>query len=250
MASPSVLVIGYDGSELVDIACVTSALGLANRLGAAPNYRVELASLGGQPITSDSGLRLEPQRCLEEIGAVDTMIVSGGLGHIAAAADREFIRQVVRLAGRARRIASVCTGTTVLAEAGLLDGHRATTHWFYAGGLASRYPAVQVDAAPIFVRDGNVSTSGGVTASLDLTLAFIEEDHGVELSRRVAVGMVTYLQRPGSQAQMSIFTAAARPDDATVRRVLEHVMAHPEADLHTTALAATAGVSPRQLHRL
>ncbi|SDS16059.1 Transcriptional regulator GlxA family, contains an amidase domain and an AraC-type DNA-binding HTH domain [Microlunatus soli] len=244
------LVIGYDGAELVDIACVTSAFALANRLGAAPHYRVELASLGGRSITSDSGLRLEPQRSLEEVDSAETMIVSGGLGHVDAAANRDFLREIVRLAATAGRIASVCTGTTVLAQAGLLDGRRATTHWFYATGLAARYPAVTVDASPIYVRDGNVSTSGGVTASLDLTLSFIEDDHGVELARRVAVGMVTYLQRPGNQAQMSIFTSTAQPDDATVRRVIEYIIAHPEADLHTESLAAMAGVSPRQLHRL
>ncbi|MGW4577533.1 GlxA family transcriptional regulator [Rhodococcus sp. YH1] len=160
------------------------------------------------------------------------------------------IRHLRRLAQQTTRIGSVCTGATVLAETGRLHGRRTTTHWRYADELAVRYPAVTVDAAPIFIRDGPIATSGGVTASLDLTLAYIEEDHGAELARRVAMGMATYLQRPGNQAQMSIFTAAPRPDHALVRRLLDHIVAHPGADLTAATLADHAGVSVRQLPRL
>ena len=140
------------------------------------------------------------------------------------------IRDVRATAARARRVASVCTGTAILAQAGLLDGRRATTHWFYAEDLAARFPQVTIDPVPIFIRDGKVATSGGVTASLDLTLAFIEEDHGPELARWVAMGMVAYLKRPGNQSQMSVFTTAPRADQATVREVVDHIVAHPEAD--------------------
>jgi transcriptional regulator GlxA family with amidase domain len=250
MSRGDVLVIGYDAAELVDIASVTSALELANRLGARPRYRVEVATVDGRDITCDSGLTLGVQRALPDVETVDTLIVSGGLGHLAAARDVDLVRQVHRLAGSARRVASVCTGTTVLAAAGLLNGRRATTHWFYAADVSARFPRVAIDSAPIYVRDGKIATSGGVTASLDLTMAFIEEDHGAELARRVALGMVTYLQRPGNQAQMSIFTATPPTDDALVRRVLDHVVAHPDGDLRTSTLAALAGVSPRQLTRL
>jgi transcriptional regulator GlxA family with amidase domain len=250
VASGQVVVVGYDGAELVDIACVTTALDLANRLGADPAYRAVLASVTGADIACETGLTLRAQAQLGAVHRVDTLIVSGGRGHRAAASDGELVRQVQRLASRARRVASVCTGATVLAEAGLLDGRRATTHWFYADDLAAHYPSVSVDAAPIFVRDGRLATSGGVTASLDLTLAFVEEDHGAELARLVALGMVTYLQRPGNQAQMSMFTTAPRPDHAIVRGVVEHVSAHPDGDLGTAALAFRAGVSERQLTRL
>ncbi len=250
MAAHEVLVVAYDGVELVDVASVTSALALANRLGARPGYDVTVASLDGGDVTSDSGLRLGVQQALRDVDAVDTVVVSGGLGHSAAGSDLELARQVRRLAGPARRVASVCTGTTVLAAAGLLDGKRATTHWFHAAELAARFPRVRVDSAPIYVREGKVATSGGVTASLDLTLAFIEEDHGAELARWVAMGMVTYLQRPGNQAQMSIFTETPRSDDAVVKRVLDHVLTHPDGDLRTTTLAELVGVSPRQLTRL
>lgn len=250
MARREVLVVGYQGAELVDIASVTSALGLANRLGARPRYDVALASPGGTAVVCDSGLRLEAQLALGDVTTVDTLVVSGGLGHGEAARSPELVREVRRLAAGARRVASVCTGATVLAAAGLLDGRRATTHWFYAAELAARFPRVRVDSTPVYVRDGRFATSGGVTASLDLTLAFVEEDHGAELARWVAMGMVTYLQRPGNQAQMSIFTDTPRPDHAVVRRVVDHVVTHPAGDLRTTALAEVAGVSPRQLTRL
>lgn len=250
MSRSHVLVIGYDAAELVDIASVTSALALANRLGARPRYKVEVATVDGRDIICDSGLSIGAQRALPDVDRVDTLIVSGGLGHVAAARDLDLVRQVQRLAGGARRVASVCTGTTVLAATGLLNGRRATTHWFYAAELAARFPRVLVDSAPIYVRDGKIATSGGVTASLDLTMAFIEEDHGAELARWVAMGMVTYLQRPGNQAQMSIFTATPPTDHALVRRVLDHVVAHPHGDLRTSTLAAHVGVSTRQLNRL
>ncbi|MEV0839241.1 DJ-1/PfpI family protein [Actinocatenispora sera] len=250
MDSHRVVVVGYDNAELVDIACVTSALALANRLGADPRYELVFANVSGDPVRCETGLSLAAQARLDAIRHADTVIVSGGDGHRAAARDAELVRQVRRLAAGANRVASVCTGATVLAAARLLDGRRATTHWLYAAELERSYPRVRVDPAPIFVRDGAVATSGGVTASLDLTLAFIEEDHGAELARWVAMGMVTYLQRPGNQAQMSVFTSAPRPDHATLRLVIDHVVAHPDADLSVPAIAAHAGVSTRQLTRL
>lgn len=242
--------VGYDGTELVDVACVTSALDLANRLHAEPPYEVVVASVTGDDIRCDSGLLLRAQARLGAIARADTVIVSGGLGHTVAAADRALLRQLYRLAATADRVGSVCTGATLLAETGLLDGRRATTHWMYAAEMAERYPLVKVDATPIFVRQGRVATSGGVTSSLDLTLSFIEEDHGAELARWVAMGMVTYLQRPGNQAQMSMFTSAARPDHALIREVLDYVTAHPDHSLDTASLAAHVGVSPRHLTRL
>jgi transcriptional regulator GlxA family with amidase domain len=250
-AERDVVVAAYDGAELVDISCVTTGLDAANRVGARPPYRVRLASLGGRRVRCDSGLELRAQAQLEDpVDDLDTLVVSGGLGHDAAADDARLVGYVRRLAMGARRIASVCTGATVLAAAGLLDGRPVTTHWAYARGLAERYPGIRVDPTPIYIRDGKVATSAGVTAALDLTLAFIEEDHGPELARRVARGMVTYLKRPGNQAQMSLFTATPRPQDRLVRRVLDHIAANPGGDLRTAILAADAGVSVRHLTRL
>ncbi|GIH14856.1 GlxA family transcriptional regulator [Rugosimonospora africana] len=246
-----VVVVGYDGIELVDVASVTSCLDMANRLGATPAYTCRFATLSGGAARCDSGLELPSQIALRDVlRPVHTLVVSGGLGHAAAAADRDLLAQVQRLARGASRVASVCTGASVLAAAGLLDGRRATTHWNYAAEVAAAYPAVRFDPAPIFVRDDRVWTSGGVTSALDLTLAFVEADHGAELARWVAMGMVTYLQRPGNQAQMSMFVRARRPEHAVVRRVLDHVTANPDTDLSTVRLATVAGVSERHLTRL
>jgi transcriptional regulator GlxA family with amidase domain len=246
-----VVVVGFDGIELVDVACVTTGFDYANRMGAEPPYQVVLATPVGRPVRCDSRLELRGQGRLDTIdGPIDTLVVSGGQGHEAAAANPRLVGQVRRLAAISRRVASVCTGATVLAAAGLLDGRRATTHWHYADRLAKRYPRVRVDAAPIYIRDGAVATSGGVTAALDLTLAFIEEDHGPEIARRVALGMVTYLQRPSNQAQMSMFTSIPRPEQLLVRQVFDHVVSHLDADLSAAKLAALVGVSERHLTRL
>ncbi|MDX2704907.1 GlxA family transcriptional regulator [Streptomyces sp. PA03-6a] len=247
-----IVIVGYDSAELLDIACVTTSLGMANQIGTpARPYRVSVAGPGGKPITCGSGLTLQSQQSLERLtGPLDTLIVSGGLGHERAAADPRLVGHVRRLAGVSRRVASVCTGAGILAATGLLDGRRATTHWRFASQLAARHPKITVDSDPIYIRDGNVYTAAGITSALDLTLAFIEEDHGAELARRVARDLVTYLQRPGNQAQMSLFTASPPPRDDVVRQLVEHITSHLDHDLNVTALAARAGVTTRHLTRL
>jgi transcriptional regulator GlxA family with amidase domain len=250
-AQRRVVVVGYDGAELLDIACVTSTLDMAGRIARQPLYRVDVVTPAGRPIRCDSGLSLNAAGALQDTtGRLDTLIVSGGHGHDDAAANPVLVAHVRRLAAVARRVASVCTGTSVLAAAGLLDGRRATTHWGFARAMARRYPAVGIDPDPIYIRDGNVATSAGVTSALDLTLAFVQEDHGPELARRVARGLVTYLHRPGDQAQMSMFVASDPPEHALLREVIEFVTANVAAALDTTTLARRFGVSERQLNRL
>jgi transcriptional regulator GlxA family with amidase domain len=251
MGGRLIVVVGFDGIELVDVASVTTAFDYANRMGADPAYQTVFATPMGRPVRCDSGLELAGQSRIDAVdGPIDTLVVSGGHGHESAAANPRFVGQIRRLAGVSRRVASACTGATVLAAAGLLDNRRATTHWHEAARLAARFPQVRVDPTPIFVRDGAVSTSGGITASLDLALSFIEEDHGAEISRRVAIAMVTYLQRPGSQAQISLFTTIPHTDQMLVRRVIDHVVTHLADDLGVGRLAALAGVSERHLSRL
>jgi transcriptional regulator GlxA family with amidase domain len=247
-----IVMVGYDGAELLDIACVTSTFELANTIGRLrPGYRVSLASPGGRPIRCDSGLVVQAHLTLERLtGPIDTVIVSGGFGHERAAENAVVVGHVRRLARVSRRVASVCTGATVLAATGLLDGRRATTHWRFAPILANRYRAVRVDSGPIFIREGRVATAAGVTSALDLTLAFVEEDHGPELARQVARDLVTYLQRPGNQAQMSVYVSPPAPDNDVVRRAVDHVVTHLDADLSTARLADAVGVSPRHLTRL
>ncbi|GIH97250.1 GlxA family transcriptional regulator [Planobispora siamensis] len=252
MAEPRrVTVVGYDAAELLDIACVTSALESANWQGASPPYEVRLATPGGNPITCGTGLTLQAQTTLERVtGPLDTLVVAGGIGHEDAARNPVIVAHVRRLARESRRISSVCTGASILAAAGLLDGRRATTHWQWARRLAARHPEVVVDPSPIFIRDGNTSTAAGVTSALDLTLAFIEEDNGADVARRVARQLVTYLQRPGNQAQMSMFTATRPSENTLVKQVVDRITGDLSGDLGTAALAAGAGVSERHLTRL
>ncbi|WP_327069959.1 GlxA family transcriptional regulator [Kitasatospora sp. NBC_01302] len=246
-----VVIIGYDQAELLDIACVSDTLDAANRLGAEPGYRVRLASVQGRPVRSASGLALVSQAAVEQVrGPLDTLVVAGGLGHAEAAGDPLLLQQVRRLAAGSRRVASVCTGASVLAAAGLLDGRRATTHWAYARGLAERHPKVTVDPRPLYVVDGEICTSAGVTSALDLTLALVEDDHGPELARSVARWLVTYMQRPGNQAQVSPHVQDAPPAHRLLRQVVRHIAGQLDADLSTAALAARSGVSERHLSRL
>lgn len=246
-----VLVVGYHAAELLDIACVTSPLIVANFYAREHLYDVALATPSARPIVCGTGLTLQGQQSLEKVtGPLDTLIVSGGIGYEDAADSKVVVGHVRRLARESRRVASVCTGAAVLAAAGLLDGRRATTHWKYARTLAERHPAIQVDADPIFIRDGHIATAAGVTSAIDLTLSFIEEDNGPALAREVARELVTYMQRPGNQAQMSMFTKAPPLSDDLVRRVVDHITANLDADLTTATLAATAGVSERHLTRL
>lgn len=253
MTAPArqVVIIGYDQAELLDIACVSATLEAANQLGADPLYRVRLASPQGRPVRAAGGLALFSQAAVEKLrGPLDTLVVVGGPGHLGAAGDGGLLDQVRRLAARSRRVASVCTGASILAAAGLLDGRRATTHWAYARGLAHQYPAVRVDPRPLYIIDGEVCTSAGVTSALDLTLALVEADHGPELTRSIARWLVTYMQRPGNQAQLSPHVQEAPPAHRVLHQVVRHIAGHLDADLSTAALAALADVSARHLSRL
>jgi transcriptional regulator GlxA family with amidase domain len=251
MEKRRVVVIGYDDVELLDVACVTTTLAMANRQGAEPAYAVSVASSGGREMACDGGVRLRVTEVLQRVrGPLDTLIVSGGVGHDTAAADAILVGHVRRLARESRRVASVCTGAAVLGAAGLLKGRRATTHWMFAQQLAADYPDTTVDPAPIYIRDGKISTAAGVTSALDLALAFVEEDHGTELARTVARMLVTYMQRPGNQAQMSMFTVISPPKNALVRQIVDHITSNLPGDLTAATLATAAAVSERHLARL
>ncbi|MCT2593156.1 DJ-1/PfpI family protein [Streptomyces sp. N2-109] len=246
-----VVIVAYDDAQILDIACPSSALDIANSLGAAPPYAIELATASGRGVRSSAGIGVAGGRRLADVvGRLDTLLVVGGAGHEKAAVDEHLGAQVRRLAGTARRVAAVCTGVFVLAAAGLVDHRRVTTHWRYSADLAARHPAVAVDPAPLYVRDGHVYTSAGVTSALDLTLALIEDDHGPTLARQVARELVTYLHRPADQAQISMFLAAPPSGDRLVRDLLGYISGHLADDLNVRTLAARARVSARHLTRL
>lgn len=246
-----VLIVAYDDAQILDIACPAGAFEIANAHRACPPYAVEVATLGGRAARTSCGVRVGALRPLAEVtGPLDTLIVSGGTGSEAASRDPALVAQVRRLARGSRRVASVCTGTDLLAAAGLLDHRRVTTHWRFGPALAERYPTVAVDAGPLYVRDGHVFTSAGVISALDLVLALVEDDHGPALARAAARELVTWVHRPADQAQLSAFLAAPPPRDRAVADLLRHVSGHLTDDLSPRALAARAGVSPRHLTRL
>ncbi|WP_322974243.1 GlxA family transcriptional regulator [Actinacidiphila epipremni] len=254
-----VLIVLFDGVQSLDVTgpleVFTAAVQAAAATPRAPAseaarpapYRVRTASPGGRPVRTSAGLRIVPDTGLETAATPGTLLVPGGQG--THRPEPEVVARVAALAPGARRVVSVCTGAFLLAEAGLLDGRRATTHWAYCATLARRFPATEVDPEPIFVRDGKYATSAGVTAGIDLALALVEEDLGRDAALAVARGLVVFLRRPGGQAQFSAQLAAQIAEREPLRDVQRWITEHPEADLSVDALAARAALSPRQFAR-
>jgi transcriptional regulator GlxA family with amidase domain len=215
-----------------------------------PGYRVYVASLDGAPLRASSGLQIVPDVALARAPTrIDTLLVAGGAGSARASAEAGLLEWLRETAPGARRVASVCTGAFVLAAAGLLDGRRASTHWASAAKLAERYPAVEVDPEPIYVRDGNVWTSAGVTAGMDLALALIEEDLDRAAALTIARHLVLFLRRPGNQSQFSATLAAQEPEREPLREVQRYVVEHVAEDLCVQALAERAHMSSRNFSR-
>jgi transcriptional regulator GlxA family with amidase domain len=245
-----VVIVTYPGATLLDVVGPSEVFWVATRTGAEPGYELVVASLDGGPAPASSGLVLDTVPLAAIRGRIDTLMVVGGLPARRPDNEPRLPAAIARMATRCRRVTSVCTGAFLLAEAGLLDGRRATSHWAWCGALARRYPGVQVEADRIFVRDGDVWTSAGITAGMDLALALVEDDHGAELAREVARWMVLFVQRPGGQAQFSAHLDVPASHRADVRAVLDAIAAEPAADHSVAALARRAGMSERHLARL
>jgi transcriptional regulator GlxA family with amidase domain len=244
-----IVIVAFDGIQSLDVTGPAEVFSIATRFFGA-GYALELVTPSGAPARSLSGLSLNADHAIDGVrGAIDTLIVAGGAGATAAARDERLIAWLARAAGRSRRVASVCTGAFLLAEAGLLDGRRATTHWSECTKLAERYPRVEVDPDPIFVRDGKVSTSAGVTAGMDLALALVDEDHGPDVALKTARSLVLFVRRPGGQSQFSAQLRAAPARREPLRDVQAHIAEHPGADLSVPALAARAYMSERNFAR-
>jgi transcriptional regulator GlxA family with amidase domain len=216
--------------------------------GGAHPYVLRVVAQGGQSVTASAGLALAAGP-LSPIGqGLDTLLVAGGEGAEAAAEDVALIDWVRKQAAKARRVASVCTGAFLLAAAGLLDGRRAATHWKYCAKLAQRFPNVRVESDPIFVRDGPVWTSAGVTAGIDLALALVEEDLGRSIALAVARYLVVFLKRPGGQAQFSAALCLQTAEDK-FGALHDWINGHLGGDLSLSVLANQAGMSERSFSR-
>ncbi|MFE0459693.1 GlxA family transcriptional regulator [Kitasatospora sp. NPDC058965] len=252
-----VVIVLFAGVDLLDVTGPPEVFSLVQReLPSPTGYRVVLAAETLGPVTTAAGVRVLPDLTFAEARArrIDTLLVPGavevdGDRRVRALTDPALVEQVRLLAGRAARVASVCVGAHLLAAAGLLDGRRATTHWSTAHQLAAEFPAVRVDADPIFIRDGDVWTGAGISACLDLSLALVAEDFGEAVALRVARQLVMYLKRPSGQSQFSVPLEQV----ATTRRIEElrhHILANLAAPLTVAELAAHAHVGERQLTRI
>jgi transcriptional regulator GlxA family with amidase domain len=248
-AARNVVIVAYEDVQALDVIGPAEVFSMAARYGRA-DYAVSVVTPGGRPVTTSSGLVLQAHGDIYAIRTpIDPLVVAGGPGSRAMENDAKLIARIAQLATRARRVTSVCTGALVLASAGLLDGRRATTHWRECDELERRYPQVNVERDPIFVRDGNVATSAGVTAGMDLALALVEEDHGPAMALGVARGLVLFVRRPGGQSQFSAQLAAQPADRQPLRELQAWIPDNLDQDLSISALAARAFMSERNFTR-
>ncbi|WP_405574227.1 GlxA family transcriptional regulator [Streptomyces sp. NBC_01167] len=248
MTDRSVLVVLFDGVQSLDVTGPVEVFTGAGKVtGGRGGYPLRTAALGTAPVRTTSGLTLVPDATLAEAPTPHTLLVPGGQG--TRRPDPALIAWLRENGPRAERLVSVCTGALLLAEAGLLDGRRATTHWAVCDHFARTYPRVEVDPDPVYVRDGHIATSAGVTAGIDLALALVEEDHGRDIALTVARHLVVFLRRPGNQAQFSTQLAAQTAHREPLREVQQWVTEHPDGDLSVEALAGRARLSPRHFAR-
>ncbi|MFC8088938.1 GlxA family transcriptional regulator [Streptomyces sp. NPDC057301] len=246
MAQRTVLFVLFDGVQSLDVTGPLEVFAGAEKHRAG-TYRIRTASLDGAPVRTSSHLTVVPDESLTDVSEPHTLLVPGGEG---TRGPQPGLTDWLREHGpRAERLVSVCTGAILLAAAGLLDGRRATTHWAYCDKLARDHPAVEVDPDPIFVRDGRVATSAGVTSGIDLALALVEEDLGRDVALGIARHLVVFLRRPGNQAQFSAQLAAQTAQREPLREVQRWITEHPDADLTVETLAARASLSARHFAR-
>jgi transcriptional regulator GlxA family with amidase domain len=232
--------------QLLDAAGPISVFEIAARVsGAAPAIKVMAATPG--PVRSSSGAEMLA-RGLRPSGALSTLIVAGGAGVDAAARCDRTLAFVRATAKRGIRLASVCSGAYILAEAGLLDGRRATTHWQRTKHFVTAYPKVKLEADRIYVRDGNVWTSAGITAGIDLALAMVAEDFGDEIAQKTARQLVLYHRRSGGQSQFSSLLELKAPA-GRFGPLLAWAREHLDAPLTVEDMAEQAGMSSRHFTR-
>jgi transcriptional regulator GlxA family with amidase domain len=246
-----IVILAFPGVQPLDVIGPTEVFTGADRLSGGGAYEVEVVAQTAEPITARTGAyglvpKTTTARCR---GPIDTLMVGGGFGVEKAADDAGLIRWIRSAARRSQRVCSVCTGSFLLAKAGLLEGRTVTTHWSGTAELAKRHPELTVDPNPIFVRDGDVWTSAGVTSGMDLSLALVEEGLGREVAAEVARWLVLFLQRPGGQAQFSSHLAAQLAERRPLRELQSWIADNLESDLRVEMLAERAAMSPRNFAR-
>ena len=243
--------LAYDGMQALDLAGPLDAFGAANEWGGgATPYALCIVGLSTTAVRAENGLRIVPECALEDAPPLDTLLVPGGAGSRVIDGDARLMRWLRERASTTRRMVSVCTGAYVLAAAGLLDGRRATTHWRFAQDLQRRHAAVKVEPDRLYLRDGPIATSGGLTAGMDLVLALIEEDLGAAAALAVARHLVMYVKRPGNQAQFSAPLAAQSQGTGRMGALVDWLLAHLGDGISIERMAEQVSMSPRHFRRV
>ncbi|ETZ48457.1 bacterial regulatory helix-turn-helix s, AraC family protein [Mycobacterium avium MAV_120809_2495] len=242
------VIVVFDDVTMLDVAGAGEVFAEANRFGA--DYLLKIASVDGRDVTTSIGTRLGVTDAVSSIESADTVLVAGSDNLPRRPIDPELVEAVKSVADRTRRLASICTGSFILGQAGLLDGRRATTHWHDVRLFARAFPEITVEPDALFVCDGDVFTSAGISSGIDLALALVEMDYGTELVRAVARWLVVYLKRAGGQSQFSALVEAEPPPRSPLRKVTAAISADPAADHSVKSLSARASLSTRQLTRL
>ena len=250
-----VVMLGYEDAQILDIAGPLEVFSRSERwlrdkgLCRGTAYTVELVAANAGPVRTSSGLCVVAERSYRSVTRADTLLIAGGIGCRHAMDDPGVLRWIRRIAPRVARIGSVCTGALVLARAGLLDDRPATTHWDYVDELRRLGQSIRVQPDAIYVRDGNVYTSAGVTAGMDMALAMVESDWGQPTALAVAQELVMFLKRPGGQSQFSSHLAAQFSEDDKLRELQLWILDHLDRDLSVPALATRVAMSERNFAR-
>jgi transcriptional regulator GlxA family with amidase domain len=249
-----ILIVAFDGVQPLDVVGPHEVFAGANAALEAQSrdrgYELSIVAPAGTTVRSESGLRLVTDALPDPTEPIDTLVIAGGDGVQPARHDRALIAWITTAARSSRRIATVCSGTFIAAEAGLLDGCTVTTHWARARQLAREFPAVTVDSDRIYIHDGRVWTSAGVTAGIDLALALVEADHGPDVAQTVARWLVMFLHRPGGQTQFATPVWTQRAERSPVRAAQQRIDERPADDHRVPELARRAAMSERHFTRV
>ena len=245
-----IVIVAFPGVQPLDVVGPAEVFSTAERL-VGDSYEIEVVAETADPISPGSGgYGLVPASTIADCrGRIDTLVVAGGVGVFGAEESEPLVEWIKEAAGRSRRVTSVCSGAFLLARAGLLDGLRATSHWSVCAELGRRYPEIEVDDSPIFVNDGGIWTSAGVTSGMDLSLALVAADLGDEIALKVARWLVLFLQRPGGQAQFSTHLTARPAARPGIRELQLWIADHLDDDLRVEVLAERVSMSPRNFAR-
>jgi transcriptional regulator GlxA family with amidase domain len=246
-----IAILAMPGVQMLDVAGPMDVFAEANKLiKGGDRYELAVVGRNREPVIASNGGRMLPDRTIDEpLDGFDTLIIAGSPRVQTFEADPALVEWVTTGSVQVRRLASICTGAFLLGSAGLLNGRRATTHWNSTARLRKMFPAIDVQANTIFIKDGAVYTSAGVTASMDLALALVEEDFGRAVALRVAKELILFLQRPGGQSQFSVHLEAQVSEMGPIREVTQWVADNIASDLAVETLASRRGMSPRNFAR-